>query len=433
MEYKRKYTFKKRQDIYSNYLSNLERNYLITSVDEYNEYLSERFHQEDFDKILPKLKSLYSKNPLFLNKEECLQRMEKFPGFFKKSIWNSAKDEISSFDLKELECGFGDNNECVIFLNRWIKIFCFDIEKRDGIFKTGIHLGKDSSWLWCKIENNSLEVSEFSPSLGGKTDNVEFKNKSILDFISHFIDLRIEQLVGISKLLKSENDKKIKNLGKEKTNILMELDRDNNGKIDIIEGQNDFLLLIKKHQKKIIELQRVDSTTYSQKFIKLNNYLSDKKDNLQRLFNEIKNVENIENLELYTGILRNEIHLLRLLKFNSLNMVSCLINDDIFTFYEIYEKLDKLGIFNSNWENEITSRLEKLEHGLDSLMLEIHKVGNQIINSICELSYVNEETNRILETELESIQSSIQSGNMLNLIQTYQMYKINQNTKGLRE
>jgi hypothetical protein len=395
MEYKRKYTFKKRQDIYSNYLSNLERNYLITSVDEYNEYLSERFHQEDFDKILPKLKSLYSKNPLFLNKEECLQRMEKFPGFFKKSIWNSAKDEISSFDLKELECGFGDNNECVIFLNRWIKIFCFDIEKRDGIFKTGIHLGKDSSWLWCKIENNSLEVSQFSPSLGGKTDNVEFKNKSILDFISHFIDLRIEQLVGISKLLKSENDK--------------------------------------KHQKKIIELQRVDSTTYSQKFIKLNNYLSDKKDNLQRLFNEIKNVENIENLELYTGILRNEIHLLRLLKFNSLNMVSCLINDDIFTFYEIYEKLDKLGIFNSNWENEITSRLEKLEHGLDSLMLEIHKVGNQIINSICELSYVNEETNRILETELESIQSSIQSGNMLNLIQTYQMYKINQNTKGLRE
>ena len=37
-----------------------------------------------------------------------------------------------------------------------------------------------------------------------------------------------------------------------------------------------------------------------------------------------------------------------------------------------------------------------------------------------------------LTRELQSIDSSLQTNNLLTGIQTYQMYKINKNTKGLR-
>ena len=44
-------------------------------------------------------------------------------------------------------------------------------------------------------------------------------------------------------------------LNKSKTNVLSELDKDGNGEVDVIEG-NDFNLLLKKHQKSIVEVDR---------------------------------------------------------------------------------------------------------------------------------------------------------------------------------
>lgn len=53
------------------------------------------------------------------------------------------------------------------------------------------------------------------------------------------------------------------------------------------------------------------------------------------------------------------------------------------------------------------------------------------------LSYITQEgfsdLNSSLSRELQSIDSSVQSNNLLNTIQTYQLYKINKQTKGLIE
>ena len=58
---------------------------------------------------------------------------------------------------------------------------------------------------------------------------------------------------------------------------------------------------------------------------------------------------------------------------------------------------------------------------------------NKIVNSIDNLTYTTQEsfmdlTNSV-EKQLSSIDSSIKFNNLLTGIQTYQMYKINQNTK----
>ena len=69
---------------------------------------------------------------------------------------------------------------------------------------------------------------------------------------------------------------------------------------------------------------------------------------------------------------------------------------------------------------------------IDKLMNEIRNMGNQISDSMFELSYVTEESNKQLSNKLSEINSSIKVGNLISTINTYQNYKINKKTKSLR-
>lgn len=207
--------------------------------------------------------------------------------------------------------------------------------------------------------------------------------------------------------------------------VLRELDKDGNGMVDDIEGKDDFNLLLKKHQKDIIEINR----DYVKEFVKVSNYLKTKKKNIQKLFNSIKHTSNQKELNDYVGILKNEVHTYNLVLFNSLNMIVALIEDDMITFYEIHDSFDKLNMFNSNWENEVSQKLSNIGDGLNSLMYSINQMGQRIIQEIGELRYVTAESNQNLNSKLEEVDSSLKTNNLLTGIQTYQMYKVNKNTK----
>ena len=177
---------------------------------------------------------------------------------------------------------------------------------------------------------------------------------------------------------------------------------------------------------------RVDRN-YVQQFVKVSSYLRTKKGNIQSIFNSIKDTPNQKVLNEYVDILKDEIHTYNLLLFNSLNMIVSLVEDDMITFYEIYEMFDNLNMFDSKHEKDVSQRLTNIGDGLENLMCEIRDMGNQISDSIGELSYVTEESNRQLTENLSEIDSSVKTNNLLTTIQTYQTYKINKNTKGLRE
>ena len=114
-------------------------------------------------------------------------------------------------------------------------------------------------------------------------------------------------------------------------------------------------------------------------------------------------------------------------------MIVSLVEDDMITFYEIHEQFDTLNMFDSKHEKDISQKLSNIGDGLESLMYEIRDMGNQISNSIQELSYVTEQSNQQLQGQLSEIDSSVKTNNLLTTIQTYQTYKINKNTRGLRE
>jgi hypothetical protein len=118
--------------------------------------------------------------------------------------------------------------------------------------------------------------------------------------------------------------------------------------------------------------------------------------------------------------------------FNSLNMIVCLVEDEMITFYEIYEMFDKLNMFDSKHENDISQKLTNIEDGLEDLMDEVRRMGNKISNSINDLSYVTEQSNQQLTNQLSEIDSTLKVGNFISVINTYQNYKINRNTKSIK-
>jgi hypothetical protein len=130
---------------------------------------------------------------------------------------------------------------------------------------------------------------------------------------------------------------------------------------------------------------------------------------------------------------KNQIHSYELLVFHSINMIGALVSEDLITFYEVYESFDKLGMFNSNWENEVAEKLANIGEKLDDLMYSIFNMEQNIVSELNHLSYVTQESfedlNKSVTSQLREVESSINTNNLLTGIQTYQMYKINQNTK----
>ena len=226
-------------------------------------------------------------------------------------------------------------------------------------------------------------------------------------------------------------------LSKNKELLLKELDKDGNGVIDISEN-NDFSKLLKSKQKLIIEFEKSEGKNYIQNFIKLSKYLKDKSGNIQSLFEIIREDSNISNdkYDEYVGVLRNQINTYNLMLLSSLNMIITLTEDDRITFYEIYETFDKLNVFTSNHEREMSMRLKNIESKLDEVVQSIYQMEMNICSELYNLQFITEDMSDSLSglsQGLSEINSSIQTNNLLTGIQTYQMYKINQNTKGLRE
>lgn len=206
--------------------------------------------------------------------------------------------------------------------------------------------------------------------------------------------------------------------------IFKDLDKNGDGVVDVIEN-DDFNLLIKKHQKKIIEIDR----NYIQKFVKISTYLKIKKDNIQLIFNSIKEIKNETTLNKYVEILKDDLHSYNLLLLGSINMIISIVDDDMITFFELYEKFDNLNIFDSKHEKDISNKLSDIGFKIDILMNEVVKMSDQISNSLYELSNITKESSQKIINELGSVNSSMRFGNFLQGIQIYQNYKTNKRLK----
>lgn len=215
-------------------------------------------------------------------------------------------------------------------------------------------------------------------------------------------------------------------LAKEKSEFIESSQNIKSGIIQIVDG-SEFEKLLKLHQKRIIEINR----DYIEELTKLSEFVKTKYNNIQLLHESVVASISLRKFNQLREVFEDEVYVYQLIVFNSLSMISSLVEDDMITFYKIHGSFDKLNIFNSNWENQVAQKLSNIDSKMDTLIATLEKVGQNIVEEIATLSYVTEESTRSLNGHLEKINSSIDVNNLLGAIQTYQQYKINRNTKGL--
>jgi len=211
---------------------------------------------------------------------------------------------------------------------------------------------------------------------------------------------------------------------KTKDKLISKLDKDKNGIIDIVELKDELKLLLNKYQDDIVGVDK----KYFHNLVKISLFLKDKKTNIQGVFTKIQQSESVKEFQNVVGVLQNEIHTYNMILYHSLSMIISIKDNNLTTFYEIYEKFDSLRLFESNWEKDVSKKLGGIELKLTQLIHSIDKMNREIIDKLGELDYMMEQNfgllNDSISKELKDINSSIQSNTLLNGIQTYQTYKL---------
>tara|TARA_Y100000385_G_C13033368_1_gene611795 strand:+ start:136 stop:1455 length:1320 start_codon:yes stop_codon:yes gene_type:complete len=362
----------------------------------------EKDHNWKFNrlKFLNDLKKEYSNHELRLSLSDLNSKV-KGGVFDRPTNWYLLRNDLtnSTKKISTFEFGFGGDDEGVIFFKD---------------HEVCLFLGR-TDWNYFDWDSDDFQ---------GRENN--FKNVEIRSFFEKCKSLYISQYTQWKEKTLEKLGEEEKEINDYKTEIFKNLDKDGNGLVDITEG-NDLSILLKKHQNKIININR----DYLKNLVKISYFLKTKKNNIQSIFSSIREISDKDLLHEYVKTLEDDIHSYNLVLFNSLNMVVSLVEDEMITFYEIYEMFDNLNLFDSKHQKDISENLKNIGYNLNNLIQEIQIMSDRITNTIQDLSYVTEQSNQQLSSQLDEINSSVKVGNFINSIQTYQLYKINKQTKGL--
>lgn len=314
-------------------------------------------------------------------------------------------------------------------------------------------------------------------------NEIEERNREELE-----IKRRIQENYHNFRKISQERIDKIKEI---RNDTVIKYDVDGNELVDDVE-ENVFVGIIRNNNEVLEKKIGIDKV---HKLVKLSIYLGKKRDNIQNLFGCLLGVYNdfykkeekqeiciakvieesynnfttnisefyFSNEEESTVIdidkaLYNELNTYKTMLFHSTSMVVSAKKGDLITFFEIYEVFDKLGVFDSNWENEVSKKLSEvsnklsyvsnelseisnklsevsnklsnLQTGIGVLIQSINKMNDEIVGELISLNYVMESSFESLETsvnyELQGIKSSLKFNNLLTSVNTYQLSKSKQ-------
>ena len=383
-------------------------------------------------------------------------RLNKFMPQSIINFYNKIKDEpnvLSPSEVKTLS-----NKESIFlafFPTVWNDKHFLDVKDIAFGLKSGIIVKTNGDILFLTGTGFDNHWTKYSPwrednlkfignqIIGRSTDGIKNSTSSDITILKNlyieFDSAKIEFASIVQKELEEQkkaviDNNNLKIIENEKfieyrNSILNDFEKNKKGEINLID--NDFLKILESNSEKITEVDK----DYVHKFIKISNYLETKASNIKKIFKSLNSASNETELDEYIGLIKNQIHSYDLLSFHAINMIGVVISDDLITFYQIYEKFDKLGMFNTSWENKVAKKLVNIGDQLNSIMYSIYSMEQNIVKELSSLNYTTKESfknlNNSISNQLEKIDSAINVNNLLNGIQTYQLYKINMQTKSL--
>ena len=99
------------------------------------------------------------------------------------------------------------------------------------------------------------------------------------------------------------------------------------------------------------------------------------------------------------------------------------LKDRKIRYFELYEAFEKMGVFDSTWEKNVLSKLESID-------IRLANIGGHLIELNRNFESLADASENIV-SELQNINTSLITNNMLTAISTYQTWRINRNTKSL--
>ena len=364
------------------------------------------------------------------------------------SVGNFTDITITIFKIKKTEESFWSGTKCYVeeielfpFFENKIKIdrgyiptFLEDKNisdsKRDARGELRSFLKRNYS---CRPLNfwKFIEDEEYKSSYHLNEKNISFL-KGLYKVLDEIVIEMHQKL--ILDPLEAKNKEKIKVQSKIKKIILSDFDKNNNGELDILEGTNVISELLDKNESQIVEFDH----KIIHDIIKLNEFLSTKKDNLIKIFEIIKGVKTEEEMDITLEVLKLSIENYQSLLLHSINMIVSVKEKKLTSYYEIRNCFDKLNIFNSNWENEVSGKLDQIDMKLSTVISSLNDISSSIRsleittrNSINNLAYVTKSSFKSLQTsvvgELKSINRGVGLNNLISAVNTYQLYKLNKN------
>lgn len=248
----------------------------------------------------------------------------------------------------------------------------------------------------CWIELTSGEKSKFH--LDFEEEMSENKRKEFVSDLNNTVNILRSHNVNSSNQLDEILSEKLNDYSEQLKKVR------NNENEHLLENEI-FLNILKNNQKRIIEIDR----EYVQKFIKLNIFLKQKRDNLilildKVIFNieeeiKIQLLEREEEINFFKGL----VYSYNLMVNHSIVMVSSLVEDDMITFYEIYEVFDKMNVFNTNWENEVNDKLSEINESLQDLNFSIKGLMNQMRDMEMKLVSGLNQINKTIEMSMDDL------------------------------
>lgn len=287
-------------------------------------------------------------------------------------------------------------------------------QNRFQLFKP---VGKSHSVVKSDREKEHYKIKQDENKLINNLKKIIKKNEI-------FNNLRIDELKSVKLFI---NDNKIK-LDDDKILVFLKIDEfikkiTQETETEIQYIINDFDLrrdtdLINKHfynLSKTIPLAQdyIDVSAVSAGFI------------LPNLINKIK-FYNDNSDKLFSGL---EEKIITIKFYNSLSflMLNYLIEDEKLKYFEYYNLFEKLGVFDSTWQNKIYNKLSSIDNSLSKINENLKILNDNIKDVAVEINGLKESLN----SKLSDIKSSADVDNIISSIQLYQLYKINKQTKKL--
>jgi hypothetical protein len=375
-----------------------------------------------------------------------------------------------------------------------ISLICYNFLTNPSIDDNNVHLNIISQWDSLDYENRNAYFLQINynrtmlskaysiqdliklKSQGKLSDNdtinlthkIEFLLLKLADFIvsvkNNVSQSDNEKIVNLKNIIISSKHLQIElNIKEYLNNQLKEIGYDIKKQNLNITNPDEIRDLILKNQDKISGVDK----KYILEFLMIQKYL---KNQIHLIYSsiEILNLQvEADAIDTWIDVIKNQIGAYNAIYLNTVTLIVCLCENELVLFYELYQTFEGLGIFKTNYEkevleslvsissninnlnNNIVHKLMLIEIQLKSISKGIHELNSTMQENIMAINNLEESifsSFESLETvvgrnfnqlsqnitgHLSKIESGIEYNNLVSTVSTYQLYKINKQTKPL--